>query len=353
LNWQLVGVYALSAPVGVRAVCNYGSEAFLTTFDDHVPLKQQPSVAGLRRTAGAREDIAICRRRGSRQPERVRLAGDVLQERPSADLQRAEPDGTFAQHVQNTSIKYRTRDGSDRIAMVPIFEYERILLGNSSTRTCISAARAGTVLCRRYRQHDLLGPVNAVGQQAWNTFQNPYRKHATAIRPVLSTIGALGYTFSIGSITATSIFRSRSSPQIRARPGIRRPGIRRRGRRNRCVDAVERLGRFGCGAVGRTEHRRDAAGDMVAHGFHGGERQTASSADLPRETRSPNGLATGWEWKSPSRTHRSGWLIAARSSRLRSSTITGRECRNHVCHDVIALGVPNAVRTILRIRSSN
>ena len=40
-NWQLIGIYRISPPVSPRAVCNYGAEAFLTTFDDHVPLQQQ------------------------------------------------------------------------------------------------------------------------------------------------------------------------------------------------------------------------------------------------------------------------------------------------------------------------
>src|SRR5262249_26444511 len=39
--WSLVGRYRISPPVSPRAVCRYGAEAFLTTFDDHVPLQQQ------------------------------------------------------------------------------------------------------------------------------------------------------------------------------------------------------------------------------------------------------------------------------------------------------------------------
>lgn len=39
--WSLVGIYRISPPVGPRAVCQYGAEAFLTTYDDHIPLQQQ------------------------------------------------------------------------------------------------------------------------------------------------------------------------------------------------------------------------------------------------------------------------------------------------------------------------
>jgi len=65
-------------------------------------------------------------------------------------------------------------------------------------------------------------------------------------------------------------------------------------------------------------------------------------------TRSPNGLATGWEWKSPAGTHRSGVAHRGKIVRLGLQQYRPPNCRNHVCHDVIALGVPQCGQNDLR-----
>jgi hypothetical protein len=198
LNWQLVGTYALSPPVSPRAVCNYGSEAFLTTFDDHVPLKQQlqsiasgglpprskisPSVAA---AVAANQNAfgwqALYYKKGRR------LIFNI-----------PNPDGTFAQHVQNTAIKYQDpKTGETTSPWCRFLNMNAACWGQFRENLFFGSAN-GTVYRADTGNMDVLGAVAAIGQQAWNTFENPYRKHATAIRPVLQTIGSLGYTFTIG-----------------------------------------------------------------------------------------------------------------------------------------------------------
>jgi hypothetical protein len=198
VNWQLVGIYTLSPPVSPRAVCRFGSDAFLTTSEDHLSLKQQltalasggipprskisPSVkAAVASNGSAFGWQALFYAKGHR------LIFNI-----------PNPDGTFAQHVQNTGLQYP--DPKTGQAASP---WCRFLNMNGSCfglfkNNLYFGGSGGTVYAADTGNMDILGPVTAVGQQAWNIFENPYRKHATAIRPVLSTIGSLGYTFSIG-----------------------------------------------------------------------------------------------------------------------------------------------------------
>lgn len=197
-NWQLVGTYALSPPVGPRAVTNYGSEAFLTTYDDHVPLSQQlaalragglpprskisPAVqAAVAANAGAFGWQALYYQKGRR------LIFNI-----------PNPDGTFSQHVQNTAIQYPDpKTGQNAGPWCRYLNMNANCWGQYKSNLYFGG-ESGTIYVADTGNMDLLGPVTAVGQQAWNTFENPLRKHATAIRPVLQTIGSLGYTFSIG-----------------------------------------------------------------------------------------------------------------------------------------------------------
>jgi hypothetical protein len=198
LNWALVGTYALSPPVGPRAVCNYGAEAFLTTYDDHVPLKDQLtaiSSGGLpsRSKVSSAVQAAVTANKGAfgwqalYYPKGRRLIFNI-----------PNPDGTFSQHVHNTGVQYQdTQTG--RMAS----PWCRFVNMNASCwglfkDSLYFGGSGGKIYLADTGSMDLLGPVTAIGQQAWNTLQSPLRKRATAIRPVLQTIGSLGYTFSIG-----------------------------------------------------------------------------------------------------------------------------------------------------------
>lgn len=197
-NWALVGIYALSPPVSPRAVCNYGSEAFVTTFDDHVPLKQQLtaiSAGGLparSKVSNAVQAAVAANMNGFGwqalyYPKGRRLIFNI-----------PNPDGTFSQHVQNTGVQY-----ADAETGVQTSPWCRFVNMNASCwglfmDSLYFGGAAGTIYAADVGSMDLLGPVTAIGQQAWNTLKSPLRKRATAIRPVLQTIGSLGYSFTIG-----------------------------------------------------------------------------------------------------------------------------------------------------------
>ncbi len=197
-NWALVGIYAISPPVSSRAVTNYGSEAFLTTYDDHVPLKQQ--LAALKDGAlPPRSKIsnavqaAVAANRGAfgwqalYYPKGRRLIFNI-----------PNTDGTFSQHIQNTGVQYiDQKTGLQASPWCRFVNMPAQCFGLFKDNLYFGGS-GGVIYQADIGNMDLLGPVTAFGQQAWNSFQNPQRKHATAIRPILQTIGSLGYTFSIG-----------------------------------------------------------------------------------------------------------------------------------------------------------
>jgi hypothetical protein len=198
LNWALVGVYALSPPVGPRAVCNYGAEAFVTTYDDHVPLKLQLtaiSAGGLpaRSKVSNAVQAAVAANKGAfgwqalYYPKGRRLIFNI-----------PNPDGTFSQHIQNTGVQYADKQTGQMTSPWCRFVNMNASCWGLFRDSLYFGGAGGNIYLADTGNMDLLGPVTAVGQQAWNTLDSPLRKRATAIRPVLQTIGSLGYTFSIG-----------------------------------------------------------------------------------------------------------------------------------------------------------
>lgn len=197
-NWSLVGTYALAPPVSPRAVCNYGSDAFLTTFDDHLSLKQQLTALAAggipprsKISPSVQQAVAANRNAFGWQalfyPKGRRLIHNV-----------PNPDGTFSQHVQNTGVQYVDgKTGQPTSPWCRFLNMNAQCFGLFNDNLYFGGAN-GTIYAADSGNMDILGPVTAVGQQAWNTFENPYRKHATAIRPILQTVGSLGYGFSIG-----------------------------------------------------------------------------------------------------------------------------------------------------------
>lgn len=198
LNWALVGVYALSPPVGPRAVCNYGAEAFVTTYDDHVPMKLQLtaiSAGGLpaRSKVSNAVQAAVAANKGAfgwqalYYPKGRRLIFNI-----------PNPDGTFFQHVQNTGVQYADKQTGQMASPWCRFVNMNASCWGLFKDNLFFGGAGGNIYQADTGNMDLLGPVTAVGQQAWNTLNSPLRKRATAIRPVLQTIGSLGFTFSIG-----------------------------------------------------------------------------------------------------------------------------------------------------------
>lgn len=199
MNWSLVGIYALSPPVSPRAVCNYGSEAFLTTYDDHIPLKTQLQAVrdgGLppRSKISGAVQAAVAANGGSGTawqalyyPKGRRLIFNI-----------PNPDGSTYQHVQNTSIQYEDPKTGQMTSPWCRFVNMDAHCWGLFNNNLYFGSDGGIVYKADTGNLDVLGTVNAIGQQAWNTFNDPMRKQATAMRPVLATNGSLTYTFSIG-----------------------------------------------------------------------------------------------------------------------------------------------------------
>lgn len=187
--WALVARYRLSPPVNPRAVCGYGGEAFVTTFDDHVPLQAQlialrlGQLAPRSKVSGAVQAAVAANIAGFGwqalfYPKGRRLIFNI-----------PNTDGTFDQHVQNTGTSELPWC---RFVGMPSQCWG--LFGDS----LYFGADGGVIYKADTGNLDNLGVINAVGQQAWNQFGSPLRKRVTAARPVVQSLGGPSFTFSIG-----------------------------------------------------------------------------------------------------------------------------------------------------------
>jgi hypothetical protein len=187
--WQLVGRYRLSPPVSARAVCNYGAEAFLTTFDDHVPLQQQLVALKLgqlppRSKVSNAVQAAVNANKSAfgwqalYYPAGRRLIFNI-----------PNPDGSFDQHVCNTGS---TDQPWCRFKNMNAFCWGLFKDGLyfGGTGGIVYQADSGTL--------DNAGTVNGVAQQSWNTFGSASRKRVTASRPLVQVVGNVALTFLLG-----------------------------------------------------------------------------------------------------------------------------------------------------------
>ncbi len=188
-NWKMVGAYRLSPPVSPRAVCNYGGDSFLTTFDDHVSFNAMFSAL-----------------RDGKMPPRSKVSRAVqlaVQADQSAFGWQAlfyprgralifnipNPDGSFDQHVCNTGIPEQPwcRYVGMNASCFGLFN-DRLYFGGA----------AGVVYLADSGSLDDGAPVNAVGQQAWNKLKSPQRKRLAAVRPIMQSVGGIAYNFEVG-----------------------------------------------------------------------------------------------------------------------------------------------------------
>lgn len=188
-EWQLVGRFRLSPPITQRAMTTYGGDAFVTTFDDHIPLHTVLTalMAGQlpprSKISGAVAAAVQANATGFGwqalfYPKGRRLIFNI----PNAD-------GTFSQHVCNTSL--------------PDQPWCRFMGMNAQTfglfrNNLYFGDGNGTVWLADTGTLDNFGAIQAVAQQAWNRLDSPQRKRITAIRPLLQTAGSLAYTLAIG-----------------------------------------------------------------------------------------------------------------------------------------------------------
>jgi hypothetical protein len=187
--WSLVGRYRISPPVSARAVCNYGAEAFLTTFDDHVPLQQQLVALKLGQLPP--------RSKISNAVQAAVAAGFSLFGWQSLYYPKGRyllfntpnPDGTFDQHICNT--------GSPDQPWSRFTNQNAFCWGLYNNSLYFGTAN-GTIYLADSGGLDGTMIVHAVGQQAWNTFGDPNRKRVSAARPLLQLTGAQSVSFGLG-----------------------------------------------------------------------------------------------------------------------------------------------------------
>ncbi len=199
-NWQLIGIYRISPPVSPRAVCNYGAEAFLTTYDAHVPLGQQlvalkngalppRSKVSTAVQAAVTANLSAFGWQALYYPRGRRLIFNI-----------PNPDGTFDQHVQNTGLSYIDSTVAPWQTTSPWCRFTNMnasCFGLFKNKLYFGAS-GGKVFEADTGTLDDLGAVNAVGQQSWNMFQDPQRKHVTASRPIIESATGVTYSFGVG-----------------------------------------------------------------------------------------------------------------------------------------------------------
>ena len=197
-NWQLIGIYRISPPVSPRAVCNYGAEAFVTTFDDHVPLQQQlvalkdGALPPRSKISPAVQAAVQLNQNGFGwqalyYPKGRRLIFNI-----------PNPDGTFDQHVQSTGLSYPDpKTGLTASPWCRFVNMNGYCFGLFKNNLYFGAA-GGIVYQADTGTLDDLGVVSAIGQQSWNMFQNPLRKRVTAVRPLLESTASVSFTFALG-----------------------------------------------------------------------------------------------------------------------------------------------------------
>lgn len=187
--WSLVGEYRVSPPVSPRAVCDYGGDSFLTTFDDH--LSFQAMFAALR---------------SGQMPPRSKVSRAVqlaVQANQSAFGWQAlfyprgrilifnipNTDGSFNQHVCNTGLQNQP--------WCRYVGWDASCFGLFNDRLYFGGA-AGTVYLADTGTLDNGAPIQAVGQQAWSKFGSSNRKRLTTVRPILQSTSSIAYEFTVG-----------------------------------------------------------------------------------------------------------------------------------------------------------
>lgn len=186
-QWALVGRYRISPPVSPRAVCRYGAESYLTTADDHVPLQQQlvalkvGQVPPRSKVSSAVQNAVNANGAGFGWQSLYYPAGRRL------IFNIPNIDGTFDQHVFNTETS----------AWCRFVGMPSVCWGLYNNNLFFGSA-GGIVYMANTGSLDLLQPVLADAQQAWNKFDAPIRKRVTAFRPIVQSVGQIAYSFGVG-----------------------------------------------------------------------------------------------------------------------------------------------------------
>jgi hypothetical protein len=239
-NWSLVGLYVIAAPVGGaevsglnsypnRGTLRYGGDVYVITSSDHAKLSQ----------------LIIALRLGQ-MPPRSKVSQAVVDAvaagatlpgwqvifwgyRRRLLFNIPNPDGSFDQHVYNPAL-----DAWCRYRGIPAICWvvwgDRLFFGTPQGMVVEHGLGATddiyfygnpwntTAWNTRLWTSQIQNPITAAAQQAWNLFGTPLEKRVAAVRPVVQSLGAASYQFSLGfdygnpSITITINQAALTSP---------------------------------------------------------------------------------------------------------------------------------------------
>lgn len=219
-NWALVGLYVIAAPVGGaevsgenawpnRGTLRYGGDVYVITSSDHAKLSQLIIALKLGQMpprSKVSQAVADAVGEGRTLPGwqvifwgyRRRLLFNI-----------PNPDGTFDQHVYNPAL-----DAWSRYVGIPAMCWavwgDRLFFGTprgmivehgvgSSDQFYWYRVPWNTTPWNASRwSQQVENPINATAQQAWNLLGTPLEKRIAAVRPVIQSIGAADFTFSLG-----------------------------------------------------------------------------------------------------------------------------------------------------------
>lgn len=187
-SWYLVGRYTISPPVNIRATCKYGAEAYITTYDDHIPLSAQL-------TALIKGELPPHSKISSAVSAAVKLNpnGFGWQAIYYAGGRRIlfnipDPSGlTFTQHVFNTQSPAWCR-----FTGMNAFVWCSFGLG------LFFGGAGGIVYQADVGSADGMSPIVANGQQAWTMLPGNTRRRISAVRPIMQASGNSPYVFYMG-----------------------------------------------------------------------------------------------------------------------------------------------------------
>jgi hypothetical protein len=175
-NWALVGRYTLPPPVNTRAIVRFGGDIYIATTSDHQQLSKMLIAAKLGETvprskiAGAA--TAAYMAGGSLfgwqaiyYPAGSRLIFNI-----------PNPDGTFVQHIYNTSIQAWCRFRDMQASCWAVFN-DALYYGTAGG--LVNKADTGFL--------DKETAIASRSQQAWQSFNSPLLKRLTASRIVVRT----------------------------------------------------------------------------------------------------------------------------------------------------------------------
>jgi hypothetical protein len=198
LNWQMIGRYRIAPPVNIRSVCNYGGEAFVTTFDDHVALSAELEALKDGRLAPRSKISSAVQAAVAANPSGFGWQALYYTKGRRLIFNVPNSNGTFYQHIQNTAVSYQDPQTGRIVSPYCRFVNMNAYCWGLYKDNLFFGGAGGVVYQADTGTLDVLGAVEAVGQQAWNVFQSPARKRGTDIRPIIQSYGSLSYTLSVG-----------------------------------------------------------------------------------------------------------------------------------------------------------